>query len=160
MAYWSILSLLPDIDFIAFAFGIPYGAPFGHRGATHSFAFAALVALLMVVLERRRGGAGVRVAWTTALVVATHPLLDAMTNHGIGCALFWPFDDTRYLLPWRIVPTLPTFAALWSSVAFQIAAWELLLFSPLVVWALWPLWRGPRRVSPRPTSIPPPVDRV
>jgi inner membrane protein len=35
--------MLPDIDVIAFSFGIPYEAMFGHRGFTHSFFFAALV---------------------------------------------------------------------------------------------------------------------
>ena len=28
------LSILPDLDVLAFRFGIPYAAPFGHRGAT------------------------------------------------------------------------------------------------------------------------------
>src|SRR5262245_3708338 len=138
MAYWSVIALLPDIDFIAFAFGIPYGAPFGHRGATHSLAFAAGAALVISLFSRADGPARARLALTTALVVASHPLLDAMTNHGLGCAWLWPFDNTRFVMPWRIVPTLPSFDALWSPVALRIAASELLVFSPLVVFALWP----------------------
>src|SRR5947208_5485908 len=40
-----VLSVLPDIDVVAFVLGIPYGAPFGHRGAIHSLAFALLVGI-------------------------------------------------------------------------------------------------------------------
>jgi membrane-bound metal-dependent hydrolase YbcI (DUF457 family) len=36
---WSGLSLLPDVDALGFQFGIHYGSAFGHRGATHSFAY-------------------------------------------------------------------------------------------------------------------------
>ena len=39
----SILSMLPDLDVIAFRLGIPYAAPFGHRGASHSLCAALLV---------------------------------------------------------------------------------------------------------------------
>ncbi len=39
----AICAALPDIDVIGFAFGIPYGALFGHRGLTHSLLFAAVL---------------------------------------------------------------------------------------------------------------------
>ena len=44
--FWTwtaVCAMLPDLDVIAFFFGIPYGDMFGHRGFTHSFFFAALV---------------------------------------------------------------------------------------------------------------------
>src|ERR1044071_302595 len=40
MLLWSGLSMLPDADVIGFAFGVRYGDPWGHRGATHSFVFS------------------------------------------------------------------------------------------------------------------------
>jgi membrane-bound metal-dependent hydrolase YbcI (DUF457 family) len=49
------LALLPDIDFIAFHFGIPYRHPFGHRGAAHSPAFALLVGALVAATLRAFG---------------------------------------------------------------------------------------------------------
>ena len=36
-------AILPDIDVIAFKFGIDYMHPFGHRGFTHSILFAILL---------------------------------------------------------------------------------------------------------------------
>jgi inner membrane protein len=50
-------SILPDVDVLAFAFGIPYEHPLGHRGFTHSLFFAVLAALLgasMFRVLRRR----------------------------------------------------------------------------------------------------------
>lgn len=35
-------AVLPDIDSIGFALGIPYGSLFGHRGLTHSLLFALI----------------------------------------------------------------------------------------------------------------------
>jgi hypothetical protein len=33
------------------------------------------------------------------LVAASHAGLDTLTGSGLGCALFWPFDLTRYFAP-------------------------------------------------------------
>ena len=41
-----ILPVLPDLDVISFQFGIPYEHFWGHRGFTHSLAFAALLGVL------------------------------------------------------------------------------------------------------------------
>jgi inner membrane protein len=40
-------------------------------------------------------------------VTASHGLLDAVTNGGLGIAFFAPFDGTRYFLPWRPVEVSP-----------------------------------------------------
>jgi inner membrane protein len=41
------------------------------------------------------------------LATASHGLLDAMTNGGLGIAFFSPFDNRRYFLPWRPVHVAP-----------------------------------------------------
>ena len=38
----SVVAVLPDVDVLAFRFGIPYEHPLGHRGLAHSLAFAAV----------------------------------------------------------------------------------------------------------------------
>ena len=40
------VAVLPDIDVLAFRFGISYAAGIGHRGLSHSLVFAATLALL------------------------------------------------------------------------------------------------------------------
>lgn len=43
-----ISSIFPDIDVIAFKFGIPYEHVFGHRGFTHSLLFACLLMVFTI----------------------------------------------------------------------------------------------------------------
>jgi inner membrane protein len=41
------------------------------------------------------------------LATASHGLLDAMTDGGLGVAFFSPFATTRYFLPWRPILVSP-----------------------------------------------------
>jgi inner membrane protein len=68
---------------------------------------------------------------TAVLVVASHPLLDILTNGGLGCALFWPFDDTRYFAPWTPIPVSPIGLRFLSPYGMFVAFVEVVLFSPL-----------------------------
>jgi inner membrane protein len=138
LLFWSLVSIAADCDFIAFAVGIPYGAPLGHRGATHSLVFAAALTSALALVARARGRSVAHTALTAGIVTLSHPVLDSMTTYGIGCAFLWPFDTTRYLAPWRIVPTVPSFASLLTFEAFRIGFAELLIFSPIFIIALWP----------------------
>jgi inner membrane protein len=131
------LSFLPDLDVIAFRLGVPYGAPFGHRGASHSLAvaaFAGLVAALMATLAKREA---LRLGLLVTLVMASHGLLDALTDGGMGIGLLWPVDDTRYFAPWRPLPVAPIGRAFLSPRGLGVAAVELLWFVPLIAWTLW-----------------------
>ncbi len=47
-------AILPDIDVVGFKLGVQYNSLFGHRGFTHSFFFAAIIALLLAWLLHRR----------------------------------------------------------------------------------------------------------
>ena len=41
------------------------------------------------------------------LPTASHGVLDAMTNGGLGVAFISPFDNRRYFLPWRPIVVSP-----------------------------------------------------
>ena len=93
----AVFAVLPDADVIAFRFGIDYADTWGHRGATHSIAFAALCAgALALVWKEARSLTGF--AFLT-LAMASHGLLDTLTDGGLGAALWWPFDNTRIFAP-------------------------------------------------------------
>lgn len=139
---FSALSLVPDLDVIAFRFGVPYAAPFGHRGATHSFAFALLAGALVWLLVRER-----RAALLAALVVASHPLLDALTDGGLGVALLWPLDDARHFAPWRPLPVAPLGLGMLSPRGLFVVAVEAVFFAPLWLYAWWPRRRATPAVS-------------
>lgn len=98
---------LPDLDVAAFSLGIPYGAPWGHRGALHSLAFALLWALLVSLFFRRSRAGWALAAGVLAVSTASHTLLDAMTDGGKGVALFWPVSDHRWFLPLRPIRVSP-----------------------------------------------------
>ncbi len=100
-------AVLPDIDIIGFYFGVHYASIFGHRGFTHSLAFAALTGIVATFLTFPAVPGLSKKRWTLFLfffaVTAFHGVLDAMTNGGYGIGFFIPFDDARYFLPWRIM---------------------------------------------------------
>src|SRR5215208_292058 len=101
MAAWSALSLLPDADVVGFALGVSYGDPWGHRGATHSLAAAVAGGVAAAVAARVARRPAIRTAVVATLVLASHGLLDSLTDGGLGAALLWPFDLTRYFAPWQ-----------------------------------------------------------
>ena len=41
------------------------------------------------------------------LLSASHGLLDAFTNGGLGIPLLFPLDQTRYFFPWRPIMVSP-----------------------------------------------------
>lgn len=106
----ALCSVIPDLDVIGFQFGIRYGDFWGHRGFTHSLLFAALLATLVMLVAFRQGvpGLGRFGLWTYFfLATASHGLLDAMTDGGLGIAFFSPFNNTRYFLPWHSIRVSP-----------------------------------------------------
>ena len=74
LEFGMICSILPDLDVLAFNFGIPYEAVMGHRGFTHSVLFAVLVALVF----RYGSTMGRERPWTTLLF-----LFGATISHGV-----------------------------------------------------------------------------
>lgn len=136
MAGWSALSMLPDADVVAFAFGIAHEDPWGHRGATHSFVFATAIGAIAAIVAARFGLPRAKTWVIASLVVASHALLDTLTDGWLGCALFWPFDLTRYFAPWRPIPVSPLGLEIFSPYGAFVVSTELILFSPLFVYAL------------------------
>ena len=106
----AVCTVVPDVDVIGFHYGIQYGDLFGHRGITHSLAFAALLASVSVgALFRSPAWSGQRLAIGIFLFLcaASHGFFDAMTNGGLGVAFFAPFDNRRYFLPLRPLEVSP-----------------------------------------------------
>ena len=138
----AVVAVLPDGDAIGYFMGIPYDSAWGHRGASHSIAFALLVALVVSLalfpryLQQTRSL--VRVFCVVALAGATHGVLDAMTDGGLGIALFWPIDNHRYFLSWRPLVVSPIgVRAFFSAWGLNVVASELLyVIMPTAVFVL------------------------
>ena len=136
MTLWSLISFLPDADVVGFSFGVEYGDPWGHRGATHSLLFAAAAGALAGLIALALQLPARRTMLVATVVLASHGLLDTLTNGGLGSALFWPFDLTRYFAPRNPIPVAPIGLGFFSWEGAGIAAVELFLFAPLLWFAL------------------------
>jgi inner membrane protein len=155
----ALCSVIPDLDVIGFRFGIHYGDFWGHRGFTHSLVFAALLASAALLLGFPRGAAGFgRLSlWICFfLATASHGLLDAMTDGGLGVAFFSPLDNRRYFLPWTPIRVSPIgVGRFFSAPGLAILESELLwiwLPAVLVVLAVW-FVRRYRRASASPLDV-------
>jgi len=107
---------LPDID-LAAAIGGRLQYLEYHRGWTHSFALAPLMALLPLPiwwLARRKRGAGPKAllyAWLAGLLgVLSHLALDSWNSYGVRLML--PFSDAWYRLDWVYIVDLWIWAIL------------------------------------------------
>jgi inner membrane protein len=130
---FSTFSMVPDLDVIAFKFGIPYAAPFGHRGASHSLVFALLMGVAALLLTKSR-----RTALAMLVVVASHPLLDMLTDGGLGCGVLWPFSTERFFWPWTPIPVAPIGTGMLSARGLYVLAFEAAAFLPLWIYGFWP----------------------
>jgi inner membrane protein len=137
--------MLPDADVLSFFFGIPYGNVLGHRGITHSILFAIAIGCAVGFLCFR----GLEAArWKLALyfsaATASHPLLDMLTNGGLGVALLAPFSNERFFFPWRPIAVSPIGLGFFSERGVSVAVSEFVwIWLPSIVIAaiLWLLVR-------------------
>ena len=104
------MSACPDLDAIAHWYGVPYESTFGHRGFTHSIVFASLVAGLATFIVSRISKPppifGLLFAYLF-ICLASHGMLDALTNGGLGIAFLSPFSNHRYFFPITPIQVAP-----------------------------------------------------
>lgn len=104
----SVCSVIPDLDVIGFEFGIKYGDMLGHRGFTHSIFFAvALAVLVTLILFHNSQGSQLMIFLFLFLSTLSHPVLDALTNGGLGVGFFAPFSNRRYFFPYTPIEVSP-----------------------------------------------------
>jgi inner membrane protein len=161
LALGAACAVLPDLDVTGLLVGIGLDDPLGHRGFSHSLAFAALVATAAawVVTRWRRPptlGAG-RVWLCLFLATASHGVLDAMTNGGRGVAFFSPLLDRRYHFGFRPIEVSPIgVREFFSERGLTIMANELVwIWLPALVCLAVALWFR-RAATPAPLPVPDP----
>lgn len=137
LKFWLLgmfCSVIPDADVIGFDFGIHYGDPWGHRGASHSIVFAIGLAFLIMLVAFREIKFNSKQWWGFwsyfFLCTISHGILDAITNGGEGVGFFFPFDNTRYFFPWRPILVSP----LGASNFFSDWGWKVVLSEWKTIW--------------------------
>jgi inner membrane protein len=126
----------------------------GHRGFTHSLFFAALLAgLVTIPFLRQSRISRWRLFFYLFLATASHGVLDAMTNGGLGVAFFSPFSNARYFFPFHPIKVSPIavgrfFSARGLAVVRSEALW--LWLPSAVIFAVFAFVRGVKgRGEPR-----------
>ncbi len=155
----AALSMVPDLDVIGFRFGVEYGALWGHRGLTHSLTFAAFLAGATCLIWFRRGAGSLSpaAAWSyLATALASHGLLDALTDGGLGIAFLSPWDPARYFFPWRPIAVAPKgLAGLFRPQILPVIGTELLwVWGPAAALAATISWRRGRMGAASATGEP------
>ena len=117
-------AILPDLDVIAFKFGIDYLHPLGHRGFTHSIVFALLWSFFLAfIFGKNKKGLFVVVIFLSTL---SHGILDAMTSGGRGVGFFIPFENSRHFFSFRKIQVSPlSIREFFSDWGFQVILSEL-----------------------------------
>jgi inner membrane protein len=153
----AVAAVVPDLDVVAFRFGIPYAHPLGHRGFSHSLVFAAAVAAVTIVaFARSLSSGGRRATWLyVALAIASHGLFDAVTNGGLGVALLAPFTNERFFFPWQPIEVSPLgLSRIFSARGLEVLTSELLWVGvPALAVAVFGL-AIPRPVASRSIRVP------
>jgi inner membrane protein len=120
-----VASVLPDLDVLAFKFGIPYASVIGHRGLTHSILFALVLAALGLFAYRTFRASRLKTFAFLFVVTISHAILDAFTNGGLGVALLWPLSTERFFAPWRVIQVSPIGAHFFSARGSKVILSEL-----------------------------------
>jgi len=125
LAAGVVCAMLPDADVVGFSLGVRYGDLIGHRGLSHSIPFAACLATAAALLwspllrePTRSLQAPIRLEpdpaneatarwWFLFACTASHGVLDAATDGGLGVAFLSPFSNERYFWSWRPIRVSP-----------------------------------------------------
>lgn len=120
----------PDVDGLFKKLGVPAHSIIAHRGVTHSL-FAALIAgLLAAALHKHLRVRAATAGLLVGAAMASHGMLDMMTDGGQGVAYFWPLSSTRWFADWRwIHSTAVHRRTLFSDVQvrLRLELWQLII---------------------------------
>ncbi|MEO8005666.1 MAG: metal-dependent hydrolase [Betaproteobacteria bacterium] len=130
-----VASILPDLDVLAYQFGIPYTSVYSHRGFTHSIEVALSIAILAAFAARHLKATATSAFLFIFAAVLSHGVLDSFTNGGSPIAFLWPFSDERFFAPYRMIEVSPIgITPLFSMRGLRVLTSELLwVWMPAVI---------------------------
>jgi len=132
--FWALSVLcvmIPDLDVLTFRIGIAYGDFWGHRGFFHSIFFGLLLGIFISSVFFRKDGLFSN-SWLFytlyfSAITASHGILDAFTNGGLGITLLSPFDNERYFFWTTPISVSPlSIKAFWGERGLRILKNEFL----------------------------------
>jgi len=127
----ALAAALPDLDWVPqHFFGVPANSIYSHRGASHSLFAALAVGGIAACLHARLKVSPLAAGVVIAASMASHGLLDMMTNAGRGVAYLWPVSSVRLFADCRPIYSLPVHRAdlLTQALARQLSElWQVIV---------------------------------
>ena len=121
----------PDLDgLVSHIWRLPPSSIYVHRGAAHSLFVALAAGLLATAFHKRLNVRPLTAGVVVAAAMASHGLLDMMTDSGRPVAYLWPLSSVRLFADWRPIHAGPVHMAhffsqstarLWSDL------WQLII---------------------------------
>lgn len=113
-----LVSMAPDLDGLAHPlFGIAKNSIYSHRGAAHSLFTAVAVGCVAALCHRPLRVGALTAGVAVALAMASHGLIDMMTDSGKPVAYLWPLTSVRLFADWRPLPGSGAYASqLWPQI--------------------------------------------
>jgi len=153
MVLFSVLSMLPDIDYLWSHRHSPFFVHQSFHGQhTHSIVFSIAVAAVVALLFGGRLYGRTRTFLLAFMAVGSHVLLDLLCMERTNALwVLWPLQQSGLRLPdaWTFMRAAPYSTTGLGSLILEEAAMTL----PILVWALWPRGRNKDRASPAQQQI-------
>lgn len=104
----AMAAAIPDMDDLsAYLWGLPTTSVYAHRGAAHSLFAALVVGLIAALFHRALRARPLTAGVVVAAAMASHGLLDMMTDSGRPVAYLWPVSSLRFFADWRPIHSAP-----------------------------------------------------
>ena len=128
-----LAAMAPDLDgLMRPLLGVARDSIYGHRGFSHSLFVALAFGALAAACHRQLKVRPLAAAVVVAASMASHGLMDMMTNSGKPVAYLWPLTSLRMFADWRPFPGTPHAPSFLREVSSRV--------SPEIVHILLPLF--------------------
>lgn len=137
MAAAVAAAMAPDLDgFMHRLFGVASGSIYSHRGFTHSLFMALGFGALAAACHRRLQSRPLTAAVVVAASMASHGVVDMMTDSGKPVAYLWPLTSLRMFADWRPFPGTPHAASIFQEIGTRIGPDIVRVILPLLAAAI------------------------
>jgi inner membrane protein len=97
-----VAAAVPDLDaFVYPIWHLPASSIYTHRGVAHSLFAAVVVGLIAARFHQQLKVRPAVAGLVVGAAMASHGLLDMMTDYGLPVAYLWPLSTDRYFALWR-----------------------------------------------------------
>jgi inner membrane protein len=134
--FWAaVAAAAPDLDGLtnpvwADRWGLSTYSVYAHRGAAHSLFVALAFGLVAAIFHKRLGVRPLTAAVVVGGTMATHGLLDMLTDSGRPVAYLWPLSSARVFADWRPLHSSPV---AWHHFGSQLFARQRAEFQQIII---------------------------